>query len=360
MNNRANECRGKRKYETQANAIAASVALKKRTGGDKANAYFCTECGKFHMGRKGGRNNKGENMLKFLAKEALKQPPKVLEPVSISKLSWVAERVRLGQSGVFSELATITPDIARHLLEYNVDNRRVKKALVDQIASDIKNNLWQVNGEAIIVAKDGQLNDGQHRLNAVIEANKPVKTIIIFGVDRSSRLTVDMGAARSTGDFLGMNGVKHGPKAAAIATQHWLFRRGVYSHTTTGTGATKQLLLNEHQRYAKEIDAGAALIDNNKFLRSHGGTAIGVAHILCHRANSSMAEIFFHTLATGEGLKRGSPVLLLRNWLIESKQQKLRANHKLEVILRYWNAFVRGAQVNRRFAVRGEYPKVEG
>lgn len=358
MNNRANECRGKRQYETQANAIAASVALKKRTGGDKANAYFCTECGKFHIGRKGGSNNKGEKMLKFLAKEALRQPPKVLDPVSISKLSWVAERVRRGQSGVFSELATITPDIARHLLEYNEDNRRVKKALVDQIAKDITNGFWQVNGEAIIVAKDGSLNDGQHRLNAIVQANSPVQTIIIFGVERESRYTVDMGAARTSADFLGMNNVPYNTLASAVANLHISYRRGFYSIMYGSDRPTKQELLAEYHRYKKEIQPACKFIMGHKFLNANGSQAMGLAWILLHRVNFAAAEEFFYGLATGEDLQRGSPILALRNRIIETKKDRLRAWQKLEMILRYWNAWRTGRKNTVRLNLKGEYPTI--
>lgn len=358
-------CRGKRGYENKNKAMMAAVSLNHRKGGAKADPYFCKECGQFHIGRLGGVHHKsGDNdmnihaSVKELAAKAIGQQDK-----SAANLSWFSQRVLRGKQGVFSELATITPDIAKHILDYNDDNRKINQRLVNQIASDIKSGFWQVNGEAIIIAKDGHLNDGQHRLNAVVQSGASIKTIVIFGVYRESRFTVDMGKARSAADFLGMNGIKYETIAAPIAQMLFNYRKGFYRSVGQHGSAreaplTKQMIVAEYDAHEKEILAACRFVYQRKFCARHGGSAIGLAYLLCRRKSPTDADFFFDGMATGEELKRGSPILALRNRLIEERQNRLRSHERLELILRYWNAWRENRTIKVRLPLRREYPVI--
>jgi len=282
---------------------------------------------------------------------------------NVHQLSWVASRVDRGKNEVFSEIVEITPDIAKHLLSFNDDNRKISERTVNIIAGDIASGKWRMNGEPIIVAKDGQLNDGQHRLSAIIAANVAVPVMIVFGVERASRFTVNMGRQRTPGDFLGMNGVKNEKLAAAISALLLTYNKGVFSHTlTTGNmSLSKQDVLEEHRKYSNKIQRACKSVFRAKFIRQHAATAAGVAHVvLSSSANHENLEFFFDRLNTGEELRRGSPILMLRNQLISTKQEGLRANNKLEMILRYWNAWIDGRSVRARIKLVNEYPIIKG
>lgn len=87
---------------------------------------------------------------------------------------------------ITSKIETITPEIAREYLSKNSRNPRktMNPAVIRKYADDIKAGLWQLNGEAIIFDEDGFLKNGQHRLCAVIQANKPMSTLVVRGVAR--------------------------------------------------------------------------------------------------------------------------------------------------------------------------------
>lgn len=274
------------------------------------------------------------------------------------ELSWLSQRVAKGREGAFSEIATITPGIAKHMLEHNAENRVLSKPLVDRIASDILNGLWDLNGEAIIVAKSGELNDGQHRLNAIIQANKAVPSNVIFGVERNSRYTVDMGKARTTGDFLGMEGAKYRNEAAAVAKMLLFVRRGLYGISGRETAFTSQAIRAEYWQNHKDIDAAVAEIWCDKFLQVYGGSALAAAHVLIFRANKSEAAFFFNKLASGDQLSRGDAILALRAKMMEIKADRLRPWEKLELFIRYWNAWRSGVKVQRALSIRRQWPEV--
>ena len=72
-------------------------------------------------------------------------------------------------------LFEITPEVAKDMLSRNYDKQRsISKLWVSQLASMILDGSYQKDngGNAIIIDEDGILYDGQHRLLAVIEANK--------------------------------------------------------------------------------------------------------------------------------------------------------------------------------------------
>lgn len=281
---------------------------------------------------------------------------------SLRGLGWLNQRIERGKKEPFSEIATITPDIARHMLERNEDNRPIRDRLVRQIASDIGHGLWQLNGEAIIIARDGSLNDGQHRLSAIVESGTPIQTVVMFGVARESRYTVDMGTARGVGDLLGMQGKKYGTLCASISTLYMGYKRGVYTYGgSKGVKSeipTKQAVHRFYTTQSKAIDRAAERVGPNVYFCKNTPTVWGVAYIIMSKIDPSAAEEFFHKAATGENLKRGDAILTMRTHFMEMGGLKLRPHQKLELVLRYWSAWRAGKSVLRRLPLQGAYPEV--
>lgn len=363
-------CGGKRKYLSNAAAVQAALRLHARASKGKPTAYFCGVCGSFHIGRKGGMHAKPrvepdeDNMLLEKMKRESASEVSAKSYGENRELSWLAQRVARGQKEPFSEIATITPSIAKHILERNDDNRSLKDGLVRQIATDIASGLWQLNGESIIIAKDGLLNDGQHRLSAVVESGKPIQTVIMFGVSRASRDTVDMGSSRSAGDIIGMHGGKYANNAAAVSQLLMMYRRGAYAisgskHGTLSRKPTKQEILAYYARHGKEIDKCVARIVSHKFFKNTGVTSWAVAYALLSRINLDAAELFFTRAATGENLSRGDSILTMRGHFLE-RQERTHTWERLELIIRYWNAWRKRRPTSRRIASLGSYPEIEG
>ena len=341
------------------------MSLGKRAPGAKADAYYCGVCGSFHIGRKGEHDRRAEKASKdakmldmFTSKKAT--PPRVAQEVvaeamATRELGWLSQRVLRGQREPFSEIVTITPSIAAHILESNPDNRKLKQRLVDTIAADIASGRWALNGEPIIVASDGSLNDGQHRLNAIMQAGKPVQALIVFGVTRDSRYTVDVGSPRTVGDFLGMQGAKYSQEIAAAARVYNLYRRGMYSG---GFVVSKAEIRAEYWNNEKAFNAAVADCINQPFTLVAGKAPVVAAHVILHRVNKEAAAFFFAKLITGENLKRGDAILSLRARLLASPNKRMRAWEKLEMILRHWNAWRLGKEV-KQYKQQNAHPKLE-
>jgi hypothetical protein len=107
------------------------------------------------------------------------------------------------------ELVTISPQLARQWLDQNHNNRKLKKRFVATLAGDIASGNWRITGDSIKFGPDGSLLDGQHRLAACIAADKPITSLVIYGVPPDAKVVMDTGKARSPSDVLAMNGHKN-------------------------------------------------------------------------------------------------------------------------------------------------------
>lgn len=105
------------------------------------------------------------------------------------------------------ETITLTPAKASELLKRNTNNRNVKKQRIVLYVNDILNNNWKLNGESIKVSKDGVILDGQHRLIAVVKANKSIETLLITDLQQDVLPTIDTGSSRTGGDVLNLHGI---------------------------------------------------------------------------------------------------------------------------------------------------------
>lgn len=100
----------------------------------------------------------------------------------------------------------ITPEKAIDLLANNPDNRKLSKAHVHKLADDMREGKWEPwNGNTIVFEKDtGKLLDGQHRLEAIVESEKPQWMWICNGVDKT--IHMDDNKTRSQADRLVIGG----------------------------------------------------------------------------------------------------------------------------------------------------------
>jgi len=282
--------------------------------------------------------------------------PKRATDLKDRDLSWYAQRLERGRKEIFSEVVTITPDIARHILDTNKDNRPISHRLINGLVHDIQSRNWDLNGEAIVISKDGLLNDGQHRLMAIIEAGEPVQSVMVFGVSRDSRMTVDMGKARTTSNYLSMQSRAHATFAATVAGQWLGFTLGIYGKVSKTKEVTKRDVIKFYN--ARQIKIDAAIREYGARSKRLAGNALVTAYLIIWEVDAVHADGFFHMLLSGANLDGDDPILWLRSRF--TSDNKLSSAERIEIILRYWNAWKEGRKLTRHLSIMGEYPQVKG
>ena len=96
----------------------------------------------------------------------------------------------------------ITPKIATELLGGNINNRRLRLRYVRDLAAMMRRGDWLFTHQGIAFAPDGHLLDGQHRLQAVIMANIPIRMNVSRDCDPATFIALDAGMRRQVSDHL--------------------------------------------------------------------------------------------------------------------------------------------------------------
>src|SRR5690606_17001086 len=119
------------------------------------------------------------------------------------------------------QLEEITPAIAQEILDRNGPNRNVGQKYVERLKRDLYRDKWDPDASIIKIDTDGQLQDGQHRLTAIVQSGKTVQCWVHRNVKPETRSFVDIGHSRSAADLLTTRGVKSA-NAVLSAAKGWL------------------------------------------------------------------------------------------------------------------------------------------
>lgn len=271
---------------------------------------------------------------------------------------WLDDQVIAAGDKVVTVVTDLTPDLATVLLERNPNNRSLKPNKVQDYAHDMMTGAWKFNGEPVIIARDGLLNDGQHRCAAVVESRLSIPAIFVFGVERETRETLDQGISRSSGDYLSMRGFTHQNNLSAMARCLWQWRTFGVINNHRGKSPTRGEIV-------ATVTDNPGLVKSFEFVNRPNARAIRSVSVLgfCHFAfksvtNQISADFFMDALIDGTELKAGDPILSVRNRLIADRSS-LGTPEKSELLFRAWNAHRLG-QTRVIFKVLGgELPLLE-
>lgn len=256
-------------------------------------------------------------------------------------IHWLNACIEKGKSSVFSEVVTLNPGLAAELLRRNEMNRCVRSVKSGQYAADIRSGRWVFNGEPIIISNTGELNDGQHRCSAVVEANISIPVLMVFGLPRESRMTVDQGAARTAGDYAGMAGVQNATQAASIARLVLAYERADGTSFNESSRITNaQVLARIHNDADIAAAATFATTQANSAKALASPAVIGLCFYVFSEINPIDAEMYLKQVCRGEGLKARDAAYAVRDRLINlaTKSRDKRAH----IIFRGWNAYRQG------------------
>jgi len=265
---------------------------------------------------------------------------------------------------VYSKFTTITPKEAVLWLDTkNAHNRPISQSTVERYTQEIKAGRWKSNGQSIVFSKSGQLLNGQHRLKAVVAANKPIDCLIVWGVEDDTFDTIDDGNKRSLGDVFAIK-QEYKPLLLSAGVRFlWVYSTGQIETRDLRRGqvATKPLLektLDRHPGLRQSTRFYATLKARPGGLLVPAGMAIGL-HYLFALVDEKKADEFFNVLQSGIGLTEGHPILILRARLIAGQKEsstKLTNSAIYFYTVTTWNAFVSDNPLRRLAFVQDTPP----
>lgn len=255
----------------------------------------------------------------------------------------------------------VTPEIAESLLALNVHNRTVSEDLVFMYARLMTAGDWHLNGETIKITRVGELDDGQHRLMAVVRSGKTVQMMIVTGLEKGTQQTVDRGRKRSLGDDLRMEGLLEYKAMAALARRIWTWRAGDPSGRGRMTRHVTEFelreIIDQNPRMRDSVVEAARLRRAIAIPPSVGG----MAHFLFSGIDAAAAAFFFERLTEGDRLERDHPIAVLRRTVIDHTtlhRKRLKDHILLAYMIKAWNAYRTGRNIQvLRLGQSGKNPE---
>lgn len=266
----------------------------------------------------------------------------------------------------FAVAMTITPEVAARLLARNEGNRPVSKRKILEYTADLRAGRFAgMNGETIIISREGLLNNGQHRLLAIIESSTALRTLVVFGAERSTIETLDLGKRRTIPDFLGMFDYPHPKVFAAAANIGHAFDHG----QLRGTDTEETPMLHGNARASMKFVTPAELLDyaeknytaiawSVEAIKHEGVTDLGgrprlaaACYLVARENEDALDEVrmFFDMLRTG----RDGEGNILASGTVQTLRKKLTALRKFKpshfttllYIIKAWNAYAAGEEL---------------
>lgn len=257
----------------------------------------------------------------------------------------------------------MTPKMAMGLLEKNTKNRKISDLRVKEYRDAMLNGEWKENGESIIMDKNFVLKDGQHRLYAIIEANKAYDMVLVTDVEPEIMQTIDVGKGRSLSDVLTLNGVKSAGLAAGITKAILAYKKGTYTKKVSITNAQGVDFYFKNADDIDELTAISSKIYARQIDKIISPVAIGLYHYVISGYNHNPAANDFLNLLSGVVVRPKSAATWVFKKMSNAKINKITLSKKwrLAMCIKAWNVFIDGDYPVKymNYDVESPLPKVE-
>lgn len=241
---------------------------------------------------------------------------------------------------VTSGVERVTPELALEWLVDASENRRLRKGIVTRYARDMQEGRWYLTGEPVIFDRDGVLRDGQHRLNAVLEADVTVDLFVVRGVEPEAQRAMDRGIRRTAGDQIRFSGASGYYMHIAASTRLHVEVVQGYSRQTI----SDQQLLDLYEADSEGWEKAGAWA--SRIRAAVGGSAggYGLAYYLTAAVDRDAAHEFWSNLVELRFTGDEDPIKALHRAL---SRRSTSVGHELQLdalnyCLRAWQRWRRG------------------
>ena len=260
-----------------------------------------------------------------------------------------SRRRRSDTGAIRFEQVDVTPALAEQWLARNDGNRNVRGNVVRRYVRDMEAGRWLLSPQPIVIASDGRLLDGQHRLHAVVESGKTVPMYVARGADKTVMAVIDNGEARSLSDALHF---EWGTRPPNLMT-------GTAIAMLRGVSPTRPQLTRQEWAYfaTKHRDALTYAFNKIDATNRRGVRRAPVAGVIArayYHVDHDKLDEFCEVLRTGVASKAGHrSVIRLRDYLLTNTAHGHGANAEAVVVyrktLRTLAAFLKGEKLEKLY-----------
>ena len=239
-------------------------------------------------------------------------------------------------------------EFAEGVLELNTGNRRINRRKLDLLAEQMRSGSFENTGEPVIFSAEGVLNDGQHRIMAVVESDAVVDMDVRFGIPRKAFTKTDTGSSRNGGDVLAIRGIAGGAAVAPAVRLLVLYRHGL-------PDAIRDFVSNAEIDEAfdkwKGIESVGKQVAGYNFPKGVRSTPLLATAFMASRSpGKEKLAAWLETLATGLTSSRSDPAYLLRERLMHGIEAPIGTREGLlerfALMIMSWNAAAAGEGIS--------------
>ena len=260
------------------------------------------------------------------------------------------DRIKTPAAGVF----TITPEFAGHIMDHrNTLNRGKKQALIGRIRRDLDSDRFRLNGESIVFSDQGELLDGQHRMEGCRQSGKSFEAVVALGIEGGTLATIDQSMARTAGDILAIQGDLTKPvaeTAACVARYIAGYHKGNRSTFGRVTEISRDQSIAEIQQNPNIISASEWAISMRKDMRGVTmPSMIALARTVleeCYPGREEDVVYYLERVAIGDDIQQDQPAFTTRSRLSAAKQ-RLSIPVIQEILLRGAKAHMEGRPLTK-------------
>jgi hypothetical protein len=251
-----------------------------------------------------------------------------------------------------SEFKLLSPADAREMLQLNTHNRRLNERNVLVWAEEMEQGRWRSNGESIKISESNVLLDGQNRLSALALQAEDMRLefLIVSGLPDEVQSTMDQGESRSLAQQLTLSAIEADKPLAAALRQHLLWTKGfLFLDSKNSRRYTTAPAMVD---YAKNHTATLDLMRMGRRYRQaplKESLTLTAFAVISEQHSVEGAMQFFQGLLDGVNLAPGSPVLALRNRLINIRADRTRVTNQtlLGYVVQAFNAWSAGRPMSK-------------
>lgn len=206
----------------------------------------------------------------------------------------------------------ITPTLAKKFLDKNIVNRTVKKGRVAMICRDILADRYAEQPNPISISTEDQLLDGQHRLMAIIMADRAVYMTVCYGVVKNDVFWhIDENCSRKTTDILKMSGEKDYSTLSATMTHIYFYAYGEQNRNA------RKVSNEEKKNILDRVPAVREAVSLGRNIRIVPPSVSSFMYFLGnHGGDPESTAAFMEALKMGDALLQDSPAFILREYAL--------------------------------------------
>lgn len=227
----------------------------------------------------------------------------------------------------------VTPELAQELLKSNTKNRFLSKATVKIYANDMKRGKWNwSNKDPIVINKFNVLENGQHRLYAVIYSGVPTMFKVVTGSEPAAE-TYDRGRPRTAADALRISGKIENPSNLNLKIALVRLFVKLSFNINKLSDRTIEDYIFEHQ---DDIHEAVRIVSLGKTVAISRKKELALAAYCAMRCSIPKTQLieFFTVVNTGfMDYKWQTPAILLRNKIMEFKTTGSGSGYSKELYL---------------------------